>query len=71
LTTINYVSQGAKNCKNKDTKNKVKQIYNGDVIRIFDNSLQVKKCLGFDQSFILSVCRGKRKSAYGYQWQFV
>lgn len=58
-------------CKNKDTKNKVKQIYNGNVIRIFDNSLQVKKCLGFDQSFILSVCRNKRKSAYGYQWQFV
>lgn len=60
-----------KNSKYRDTNKKVKQILNGDVIKIFDNSLQVKRVLGLDQSFILTCCRNKRKSAYGYQWQFV
>lgn len=57
--------------KHNDTNNKVKQILNGDIIKIFNNSLEVKRFFGFDQSFILSCCRNKRKSAYGYQWQFV
>ena len=60
-----------RNSKHKDTSNKVKQILNGDIINVFDNSLQVERSLGFDKSFILSCCRNKRKSAYGYQWQFI
>ena len=67
----NKILCNTKNSKHKDTSNKVKQIYNGNVVKIFNNSLEVKRSLGFDQSFILSVCRNKRKSAYGYQWQFV
>lgn len=59
-----------KNSKHKDTANKVKQLFEGKIVKIFDNSLQIKRSLGFDQSFILSCCRNKRKSAYGYQWQF-
>lgn len=67
----NKILCNPKNSKHKDTSNKVKQIYNGNVVKIFNNSLEVKRSLGLDQSFILSVCRNKRKSAYGYQWQFV
>jgi hypothetical protein len=72
---INYPKNNKDICttkksKNNDTSNGVKQLLNGQVVRIFKNSLEVKKCLGFDQSFILSVCRNKRKTAYGYQWQF-
>lgn len=66
----NKVLCKTKNSKYKDTNNKVKQILNGDIIKIFNNSLEIKRFLGFDQSFILSCCRNKRKSAYGYQWQF-
>lgn len=60
-----------RNSKYKDTSNKVQQILEGDIVKIFKNSIEVERCLGFDKSFILSCCRGKRKSAYGYQWQFV
>ena len=60
-----------KNSKNGDTHKKIKQILNGNVIKVFENSIEVERCFGFDKSFILSVCRNKRKSAYGYQWQFV
>lgn len=67
---INKLLCKTKNSKNKDTNNKVTQILQGNVVKIFKNSLEVKRSLGFDQSFILSCCRNKRKSAYGYQWQF-
>lgn len=68
---MNQILCKPKNSKNKDTNKKVKQILEGNTIKIFNNSLEVKRFLGFDQSFILSCCRNKRKSAYGYQWQFV
>lgn len=67
----NNILCNTRNAKHNDTANKVKQILQGKVIKVFKNSLEVKKNLGFDQSFILSCCRNKRKSAYGYQWQFV
>lgn len=57
--------------KNKDTNNKVQQLLGGNIVKTFKNSIEVEKFLGFDKSFILSCCRNKRKSAYGYQWQFV
>lgn len=64
-------SPRTKNSKHKDTARGVCQLSNGQVIKKFKNSLEVKNICGFDQSFILSVCRNKRKSAYGYQWQFI
>lgn len=68
---MNKILCKTKNSKHKDTDSKVKQMLDGDVVKIFNNSLEVKRFLGFDQSFILSCCRNKRKSAYGYQWQFI
>lgn len=59
-----------RNSKHNDTANRIKQILDGIVIKTFKNSIEVEQCLGFDKSFILSCCRNKRKSAYGYQWQF-
>ena len=60
-----------RNGKNGDTHKEIQQILNGTTIKVFKNSIEVERCFGFDKSFILSVCRNKRKSAYGYQWQFV
>ena len=67
---MNKILCKPKNSKHKDTSKKVKQLLEGNIVKIFNNSLEVKRFLGFDQSFILSCCRNKRKSAYGYQWQF-
>lgn len=68
---ISKILSTTRNSKYKDTYKNIKQISDGDVIKIFKNSIDVEKNLGFDKSFILSCCRNKRKSAYGYQWQFV
>lgn len=57
--------------KHKDTSKNIKQMIDGKIVKIFKNSIEVERNLGFDKSFILSCCRNKRKSAYGYQWQFV
>lgn len=59
-----------RNSKNKDTSKQIQQLSNGNLVKIFQNSIEVERCLGFDKSFILSCCRNKRKNAYGYQWQF-
>lgn len=56
------------NSKNKDTHNPIK---NMEKNIIFKNSLQIKQKYGYKQSSILDCCRGKRKTAYSYHWQFV
>lgn len=68
---INKIIYKTRKSKNNDTDNRVRQLLDGNIIKTFKNSIEVEKCLGFDKSFILSCCRNKRKSAYGYQWQFV
>lgn len=42
----------------------------GKVINRFDKMIDVNKKLGYDVSNITKVCKGKRKTAYGYKWQY-
>ena len=49
----------------KQGKNSIKK--NG----VTTNSLQIKQKYGYKQSSILDCCRGKRKTAYSYHWQFI
>ena len=58
----------ARNSKNKDTHKSIKNIEKNIV---FENSLQIKQKYGYKQSSILDCCRGKRKTAYSYHWQFI
>ena len=39
--------------------------------QIFDNSRDANQKTGIDSSCILKVCRGERKIAGGYHWQFI
>lgn len=38
---------------------------------IYPSLKEVKRQLGFAQSYISFACRGKRKRAYGYTWKYV
>lgn len=58
---------GIKKSKNKDTHKSIIRVSDN---AIFDNSLQLKHLYGHNQTSILECCRGIRKTAYGYQWQF-
>lgn len=58
-------------CEAYKYKNKVVQIdMNGNEINIFDSLLEIKKQTDYDVSNILKNCKGERKSAYGYKWEF-
>ena len=43
----------------------------GTLIQMFFSSHDIKKMLGFDNSFILKCCKGKKDKAYGYIWKFI
>eukprot|EP01084_Bolivina_argentea_P173426 300383_1 len=46
-------------------------LIDGSVIRTWDRAVSVNRELGFQTGNILWVCRGKRKTAYGFKWKFV
>lgn len=57
---------------------KIKVIYCAELEKYFRNALDVKKELGIDNSAVLKVCKGERKSAGKHpitnealHWQFV
>eukprot|EP01084_Bolivina_argentea_P030208 56012_1 len=59
--------------RNRSIDIKVKQIslINGEVLKIWDRASVAACELGFRSGNILRVCRGKRKTAYGFSWKFV
>lgn len=42
----------------------------GQVIKIWDKCIDIKTELGYNQTSIFECCEGKRKTAYGYKWQY-
>lgn len=42
----------------------------GKLITVWANSREICKCTGMSDWSIAQCCRGKRKSAYGYLWQY-
>lgn len=42
----------------------------GETIRVWDYAIDIKHALGYHTTSIWECCEGKRKTAYGYKWQF-
>lgn len=42
----------------------------GNFIKEFPSTMQIQRELGFDNSSICKVCKGKKKTAYGYIWKY-
>lgn len=52
-------------------KGKVVQMSkSGEVLRVWDNLVSIRHASGLNDWSIGECCRGKRKTAYGYIWQF-
>ena len=54
---------------------KVRQLYiDGTLKKEFDSIREAAKALGktkpHDITHIIDVCRGRRKTAYGYKWEY-
>lgn len=50
---------------------KVNQIQNNKTIKIWNSTSEIEKKLGYSSGNISQVCNKKRKSAYGYKWEYL
>lgn len=65
-----YFATRAK-CKPTKLLTKVNQIdLNGCVVKQWDNPRQIRNETGMSQWSITQCCDGKRKTAYGFRWQY-
>ena len=43
----------------------------GELVKVWQSTMEVEKKLGFLNSHISEVARGERKTAYGYVWKYI
>ena len=43
----------------------------GQILKTFDSMMQAGKSVGGYSSLIISVCKGRRETVYGYKWAYV
>lgn len=43
---------------------------NGEFVRTWESAIAIKSELGYSQWSITECCKGNRRTAYGYKWQF-
>ena len=48
----------------------VQETTDGEFVRLWDNSKQIKDVLGWSDWSISECCRGNRKTAYGFIWRY-
>lgn len=80
LNTITFIQDSEKNSFNSSRKHSggeklkkgVAQIdENNNILKIYDSITEAENCLnGNYKGHISQVCKGKRKSAYGYKWKY-
>ena len=50
---------------------KINQITkDSELVKTWESSWQINRETGYDASSIIKCCRGKRKQAYGYRWEY-
>lgn len=49
----------------------VQQIRNGSVVAVFPSLSEVCRTTGFNKSNVSNCCKGKRKTAYGFEWNWM
>jgi hypothetical protein len=60
------------NRRHNDYRSKpVAQMLNGKIIRTYLSAMDASRQSGYSQGNISNCCRGRQKSAYGYQWKYI
>lgn len=50
---------------------RIKQLtLDGELVKVWGSSHQIEKETGYKATNIIQCCKGKRRSAYGFQWQY-
>ena len=42
----------------------------GELVKTWKSSMHIERQLGFDHGYIIKSCKGKRKQAYGFRWEY-
>lgn len=42
----------------------------GELVKTWQSSMQIKRETGYDQGYIIQCCKNKQRSAYGYCWEY-
>lgn len=54
----------------KDKQTVLQMSLNGEVIKRWESTIEVKEKLGYSDWSIKQCCRNNRETAYGYKWQY-
>lgn len=54
----------------RDNRPVLQMSLDGEIIRHWGSTIEVKKTLGYSDWSIKQCCRGNRHTAYGYKWQY-
>lgn len=50
---------------------RIKQLtLDGELVKIWDSSMQIGRETGYNASYIIQCCKGKYKQAHGYRWEY-
>ena len=53
-----------------DKRPVIQMSMDGEIIKHWDSTIRVKEVLGYSDWSIKQCCRGNRRTAYGYKWQY-
>ena len=55
----------------KDSSKRTKQLsLDGELIKVWDSTMEIQRKLGFSAKRIQEVCRGEGKTAFGFCWKY-
>lgn len=60
----------SKALRNGKTSKQIAQYKDDKLVRIWPSSAEVKRQLGYSSGNIRNCCRGERKTAYGFKWEY-
>lgn len=61
---------GTHYCVERNKHKIIQSKLDGELVRIWDYAIDAKRCFGYHTTSIWECCEGKRKTAYGYKWQY-
>lgn len=52
------------------SKSVIQKTLDGKIIKVWPSTMEIQRELGYDHGNIGYCCRGERKTAYGYKWEY-
>lgn len=57
--------------KRTEAKPTIQMTLDGEVVKVWNSTGEIRRALGYNDKYIQSICRGKGKTAYGFVWKYL